>query len=556
MTEIMALNVICPSNTNESKGNFHPKTTPVLSSKLIVRSEAISIRYTGITIRLKCFIGSLPITRCLKQQGRGKIIGLLNKKDMTLTEIAKETSLTKPTVFHHLQKLQSQLGLVTHNKETGTYSIRISDELKKPILSTLTQNKTTEQIVDEIKKIGKEGQNKLLLSFVTAKDCRERLENILEVLYNEGLITIVEPLRLVGTKFERKEYWTLTWQGCDLLNICHYCRKPFDPNDRVSVAHTIRIKGSGTIYHAPLLHTTCVVRSQSDYLTYYADMEFHVDLCDYCGLPLSETVLREMIQKKNSLDLIYSLLTRTEIDALNIWKKNMLNQEFRKQFHISVPKNLFDGDVSKKSNFEFSINKQQAEQILKPDESGWRHAYPELESHEWEKGDYAMKFHAYGDAAFNFLREPNRADLERLFEFIVEGAKECKITVNNPEDRVREILHEWMEIMRLREKEIDDLISAILGDPRGLVYSKLWAAVPGPYDIKYTPYSRLDVEYYLGHTIVYGSWAEQESIGYSFIHIEDGKRYHVPCYQRVLETRSQLKLHEKDVEKVGRKAAQ
>src|SRR5438445_1073797 len=156
--------------------------------------------------------------------GKHKITGLLLDKDLSLTELAKRTKLTKPTVLHHLTNLQNQ-GLVKFDKKTRTYSISIKPEVKNALLSLLIEKKSLEQIVDGLRTLGGK-DNPELQMLVKDKEFVDKLNDLLEVLYGEGLVTEFEKGTSVGidgsyTRFS--DVWALTWLGCQELKICYVC---------------------------------------------------------------------------------------------------------------------------------------------------------------------------------------------------------------------------------------------------------------------------------------------------------------------------------------------
>jgi hypothetical protein len=75
------------------------------------------------------------------------------------------------------------------------------------------------------------------------------LQDILEVLHSRGLVVKLNVLRTLPPNKEKdlEQYWTLSWQGCEFLKICHYCRRGFDSVDSPVVAQTMRIRGFGEL---------------------------------------------------------------------------------------------------------------------------------------------------------------------------------------------------------------------------------------------------------------------------------------------------------------------
>ena len=164
--------------------------------------------------------------------GKHKITGLLLDRNLSLTELAKQSNLTKPTVIHHLVNLQKQ-GLVKFDKRTRTYSILINPEIRNAVLTSLIKEKPLEQIRDELRVLAGKGNSELQM-LVKDKEFADKLNDLLEVLYGEGLVTEFEKGASVGvdgsfTRFD--DVWVLTWLGCQELQICYVCKKPFDSNN-------------------------------------------------------------------------------------------------------------------------------------------------------------------------------------------------------------------------------------------------------------------------------------------------------------------------------------
>ena len=457
--------------------------------------------------------------------GKHKIIGLLLDRDLSLTELAKRSKLTKPTVIHHLTNLQKQ-GLLKFDKKTRTYSISIKPEVKSALLSLLIEEKSLEQLVEELKVRGK--TNSELQMLVRDKEFVDKLDDLLEVLYGEGLVTEFEKGTSIGVdgSFTRfSDVWTLTWLGCQELKICYVCKRPFN-SEHYAVANILDTGGGGiTSYFAPLIHPRCI--STLEEQNSEIDLSLN-DSCDFCGLSLSERRLRwglEYTNKNKGFAIVYNLLRKSEIEALNRWRKARLEEEFRAEWGIEPPNGMFDGDVIQRKKFTLTIDKKLSSKIT---EKTGKNLHGLFRKDETVKLDLRSK-----ENPFDFLKEPRISDLDRLFEIIKAGSKEKDPNIE-PELRIKEIFTEWIRIENEENERTERLISELFGDIRSQIYQKL------------EPISPRNAGKNERDLLIYGEPAQPESIGHSFIRIEGDKKYHIGCYQKMIESKSVIITESKD----------
>jgi len=276
----------------------------------------------------------------MTKQGLHKIVGKMFRGPLTLSELADLSNLSKPTVHHHMKKLLREK-IVQYNKKTGKYTVKIESEIKTPILESLTSPKTLDQLGSYLKKLAeKESSEKSPLKIlVKDKDFRIKLNDLVEFLFDEELVTETKEHVLSDSKFTTIELITLTWVGCVVLNICHVCKQPL--NDDVAVAHIIQTDypTDFTAVQAPLIHPKCVSTLADIYSSYWINGSHSDDYCHYCGLSLSEKSLANNLKYngkcgKTGFNLIYDLLTLSEIEKLNNWKRKKLEKQFMKQYDI------------------------------------------------------------------------------------------------------------------------------------------------------------------------------------------------------------------------------
>lgn len=450
--------------------------------------------------------------------GKNKILGALQERPMNLSRIAKETKLSKPTVHHHLKSTLKNL--VKYDTKTNLYSIKIDKSITDIVLSVLRSAKTIEELVTAIREKPKEGEvSKVLLD-------KDRLEDILHLLFARGLITTetrIETVGIDGGIFKKEECWTLTWRGCNLLNVCYYCHDPFEGKYSLAVSNTIRVEDDPEYpeYYSVLAHPTCVLRSRSAQVGYMVGQaEYHEDYCDHCGLPLSRAAIRSVLRRQNAFDLIYNLLTRNEISSLNAWKRRKVIEQFNQKYGhrphaVPLPEDAFTGNIVKQNHFRIPLSKE----FVK------NHADSLVVSKE-DKPHYLVFDFDDHEANFEFLTYPRLSDLERLFEFIALGAKEAKITLSNTTDRIKEVLAQWTKAHHDRLAKEDAQISTLMGDSRNWIYSQIWASLPPPFE-------NIDTNG-VNTAMHYGRQVYEDTEDYALIYTIVGKRYHMLCYCEVM----------------------
>jgi len=173
--------------------------------------------------------------------GFHKIIGQMFRGPLTLSEITKFSKLSKPTVHHHLQNLIKQK-IVVYDRIKGKYSVAINEELKKQILNCLRYERTFEQLKEDLIKESKNETrvDSPLMLLIKDKEFRNKLNDLLEFLSEEKLVTEVSGYVLSGTVFKEEFKWTLTWKGSTRIGICHICKKAINPKISSAVVQTIQ----------------------------------------------------------------------------------------------------------------------------------------------------------------------------------------------------------------------------------------------------------------------------------------------------------------------------
>jgi len=144
--------------------------------------------------------------------GFHKIIGQMFRGPLTLSEITNFSKLSKPTVHHHLQNLMKQ-EIVVYDKITGKYSVAINEDLKKQILNCLRNERAFEQLKEDLIKVSKseltvKSPLKLL---VKDKEFENKLNDLLEFLSEEKLVTEVSHHVLSGTVFKEEFRWVFNF---------------------------------------------------------------------------------------------------------------------------------------------------------------------------------------------------------------------------------------------------------------------------------------------------------------------------------------------------------
>jgi len=421
--------------------------------------------------------------------GFHKIIGqMLYRGPLTLSEITKFSKLAKPTVHHHLKNLDKQ-GIVVYDRIKGKYSIVINEDLKKQILDCLRNERTIEQLREDLIKVSKKEikEKSPLMLLVKDKEFGNKLNDLLEFLFKEGLVVEVSNYVLSGTKFKEEYRWALTWKGSTRIGICHICKKEINSKLSSVVVQTI-LTGDGhpaEITDTLLIHPKCAILSNDNKVTENLEIYFQSnDLCDYCGLPFSEERLRKQLKSENyvnSFELLYNLLSLEEIDALSKERKLELISSFKKQFDKEPPIETFKGEILLKEKFSYHTGERWA-------------------TYEVPK-------------SFNFLTKPKFSDLEKLGKII---EKHTKRKFDN--NRLKELFEEWSKYHKKQEKEIDDIISSIFTTPMAKIYPKMWNLAPGP-EPKPEEMSPEQMT---------------SSLGFSFaIKDEEGNKYHEICYQHL-----------------------
>lgn len=432
--------------------------------------------------------------------GLHKIIGqMLYRGPLTLSDITKYSNLAKPTVHYHLKNLLKQK-IVAYDAKTGKYEITIDEDLKKQILNCLKNERTIEQLREELIKVSKNKnrEESPLTLLIKDKEFGNKLNDLLEFLYREELVTEISDYVLSGTKFKEEYRWTLTWKGSTRIGICHICKKEIDSKLSSAAIQTIQ---SGheveevDIFDTMLIHPKCTLLSSEQYLYSKTGIYSHSnDLCDYCGLPFSEKRLQQFASNNNktSFELLYNLLSLEEIDALNKERRLELISEVKNRLDTEPPIGVFDGEVLLKDIF-YSMNAP-----------GNPALFPSVYFKPQSK-------------SFDFLNIPRLSDLERLAK-IVEKHSKRKFDTN----RLKELFEEWRKYHTKQEKEIDGMVSSLLSTPMSKIYPKIWNYEPGPWRESEEKVQSTDPEKYTS------------SFGFSFvIKDEAGNQYHEMCYQHL-----------------------
>jgi len=454
----------------------------------------------------------------MTKQGYHKVIGrMIYRGPMTLSEITESSKLTKPTVHHHLQNLMKQK-IVVYDKTKGKYSVVIDEDLKKQILNCLRNERTFEQLREDlIKESNNERIEKSPLKLlIKDKEFGNKLNDLLEFLFEEGLVTEVVHHVLSGTKFSKEYRWTLTWKGSTRIGICHICKKEIDSKLSSAVVQTIltgtTYENDVEIFDIMLIHPKCAILSSEKYANSLIGMySGSYDLCDYCGLPFSEERLRKQFKSYNdpsSFELLYNLLSLEEIDALSKERRLELILNFKKRYDLEPPIKLFEGEVLLKKKFNYTTYDEgvSAKDAFKN---------PELAHH--------LTFTP--QKSFDFLNNPKFSDLERLGKII---EKHTKRKFDNK--RLKELFEEWSKYHAKQEEKIDAMISSLLSSPMAKIYPKIWNYEPGPWDVSDDRIPDLfNSHQYLG------------SFGFSFVlKDEKGNCYHERCYHSLQSTKDNL----------------
>lgn len=412
--------------------------------------------------------------------GLHKIVGQMFRGPLTLTEITKFSGLKKPTVHYHMQNLIEQ-GVVHYDKKKGTYFVKINDELKNTILNSLKNKKTLEELSNELKIKSKNSVDSSPMKLlIKDKELSKKLNDILEFLYLDDLVTVIQEHILSGTIFKTVEFWTLTWKGCSSIGLCYVCKNPInEQKNSSSIAHIININAPDfSIYYSPLIHPTCVSRASSEYIDYYVgEHHYEDDLCNYCGLPLSEKRLRSWMMensKNTGFMRIFPFLTLDEIDQLNEIRKNELVESFTKQFDKKPALKTFEGNVLTKNKFN-----------------------------DEKCGEFES-----GNKLFEFLKIPALSDVEKLLKLT-----HSKTTTENLKLRAKELFQAWLSAHKIAEDKIDQLIQPLFSNPAAMIYPKVWHTLPGPHNLAAFREQPLE----------FGGFPESD--GYAFV-IKDKENYH------------------------------
>jgi len=460
--------------------------------------------------------------------GKHKVLGLMLSRSMSLSELSEKSGLTKPTVLHHLENLQEQK-IVKQGEFSKDYSVNIDKELKTEILKILRKGITIEDLAEQLKNI-KLFLNKKALMEKLAKDpdLLDTLNDLLEVLFLEGLVNTTKigrgGLNNYGDYSKYDELWELTWLGCKELNICPVCKKPFSEEDKFVVSHNFQIDGFVREFQSVLIHSRCICRLEEDHFIETTTEPLTLaDVCDFCGLSLSENNLVQQLSYsksfgKKGFDLLYDLLTKKEIDALTAWRRLGLGKQFNERYGIDPPDNVFAGDLIKKHEFSYVITKELAEKMLKQKDN------PKIKKLDFGKdgkiGNLDI-FYEKGKHSIYLMHEPQLSKVDELYDLIEEGAQIANLEPEQRSIRVRELFSDWINFEKNRREKIEKVIESLFGDDQSRVYRKLEASYP---DVGFTRVSNR-----------YGTDMIVSSQDYSFVRKEGDKRYHSNCYEKMKE---------------------
>lgn len=435
-----------------------------------------------------------------KYGGRNKIILSLRTRSRTLEELHKESKLTKPTILYHLKNLMEK-GFVIFDEYAKNYKIKINENVRNSILDALrTECSFDEAFAKLNKKLKSEKNNSELQSILNSKDAKTLLKDFLDFFYDQHLI-------IYNHRFDR---WSLSWIGCVKINACYICKNYFSPHD-VAIAQTINFHDPDSqIYSdslAALIHPKCFIEKYDP-----IGAENIEDLCDFCGLPLSKERYmwftgRTMI---SFLNFILRYLSKNEEFYLRKYIKNQIMSYYNKTYQTSFEEH--NVRISDDFIIYVDIDKYNAE--LFPEFSG------AIKTHNYDiVGNYELKSNFF-HVIQGFVYNPKLSDIDHLFYLINEFVNQLGEVPPFHENRAKEIFSLWNQHELNAEKFFDGL----LANPISLSYSLMENVEPRPHE---------------SAVAFFGSeYAIEQSMGYSFIHIENGKRYHPYCYNLVNENKN------------------
>jgi len=458
----------------------------------------------------------------MTKQGYHKVIGrMIYRGPLTLSEITEFSKLSKPTVHHHLQNLMKQK-IVVYDKTKGKYSVAIDEDLKKQILNCLKNTRTFEQLREDLIKVSKSEriETSPLKLLIKDKEFDNKLNDLLEFLFEEELVTEEMHHVLSGTKFLKEDRWTLTWKGSTRIGICHICKEEIDSKLSSAVVQTIQTGSTWEndieIFDTMLIHPKCAILSSEKYGNSLIGMiSRSYDLCNFCGLPFSEKRLRKQFKSDNDssgFELLYNLLSLEEIDALSKERRLELILRFKKQYDLEPPIKLFEGEVLQKTKFYFKTYDEGASA-----------------KNEFENPELVHHHTFTSHKSFDFLNNPKFSDMEKLGKII---EKHTKRKFDNK--RLKELFEEWSKYHTKQEEKIEGMISSLLSTPMAKIYPKIWNYEPGPWDVPNNRIPEPDNSHqYLG------------SFGFSFVlKDEKGNCYHERCYHSLQSTKDNLTAKE------------
>ena len=236
------------------------------------------------------YIFKIILDKKTRFEGKGKVIGGLQKGYRTLQLLTKFTKLKKPTILHHLNTLMEQ-DFVKFDKKTRLYEISINEELENTILKILVGEKTLDELCDDLKSISKKNSNSILKKIILSKNFKNTIQYLIdEILRHQGLAE-----RAHWPMEEASRKWRSSILALDKLGICTICHKEITNEDGVAVAQNIvtREDVPATSSFSPLMHAWCAGAEM-----FRGGIYSNYGICNYCGLPLSKSLLKEIVNEQ------------------------------------------------------------------------------------------------------------------------------------------------------------------------------------------------------------------------------------------------------------------
>jgi len=251
-----------------------------------------------------------PLKLGRKSDTQQRIVQILKQKPSTLSELAVKLVKAPSTIYYHLHELMKR-NVIAVTKEK-LYKIAEESEIELIILNILKGRILTE---DDI---------------ISSNDLKHfkntEINNAIQKLIFQGLIE----KDISKSFFEKKDFLTLSYRGAEKLKVCYKCGKEISNGVFVG-ASVFEDMGGAEGYTYTMFHPECL----REKIELHPDIGFdNKSFCNFCGLPLSPEMLRQVCYPPY-FDELSRFLTITEkqiIDELikerkinhynlNIWWK-------------------------------------------------------------------------------------------------------------------------------------------------------------------------------------------------------------------------------------------